>query len=61
MVSGSGVTDALWPAEDAAETFGVTGNVSKEDAVAIGGDERAKKLDRIAASSAENANKLLKV
>ena len=60
MVSSSGVTDALWPAKDAAETFGVTENVSNEDAVAIGGDEREERLDRIAASSAENANKLLK-
>ena len=60
MVLSSGVTDALWPAEDAAETSGETENVSKEDAVAIGGDERAKKLERTAASSAENANKLLK-
>ena len=43
------------------ETFGETENVSKEDAVATGGDERAKKLERTAASSAEDANKLLKV
>ena len=43
------------------ETFGVTENASKEDAVAIGGDERAEKLERIAASNAENANELLKV
>ena len=60
MVSSSGVTDALWPARDAAETFGEMENVSNEDGVAIGGDERAKRLDRTAASSAENANKLFK-